>query len=95
MKFIKKVCDKVAGVKELKDEIKSLKKEISERDMVFKRIKMISTSNHYGYSKEDKEYREKNLINMKLRKIFELSCEFDPEEIRDIWGELEELEDMN
>ena len=91
--LIKRLCEKIAGTDELKEEIKSLKKEISDRDIIFKRIKMVSTSNHYGYSKEDKEYREKNCTNIKLRKIFELACEYDPEDIKDMWCILDELEE--
>lgn len=92
--LFKRLCEKIAKVDDYKDEIKSLKNEISQRDLAFKRIKMISTSNHYGYTKEDKEYREKNMINMKLKKIFELACEFDPEGIEDMWCKIEELEDI-
>lgn len=92
MNILKKICEKVAGVEDYKKEIKSLKKEISDRDMIFKRIKMVSTSNHYGYSKEDKDYREKNLVNIKLKKIFELACEYDPEDIKDMWVTFDELE---
>ena len=41
----------------------------------------------------DKEYREKNCTNIKLRKIFELACEYDPEDIKDMWYTFDELGD--
>lgn len=90
--MIRELIDKISGKEKLRKEIKLLEDEISDRDLILKRIKIIATSNHYGYSKEDKEYREKNCINVKLRKIFELACEFDETDELDFWDNLNEKE---
>lgn len=75
--FFKTLCAKIAGVDELQENIKDLQQQIDDRDTIIKRIKIVTTGNHYGYSEKDKQYREENLINVKLRKIFELACTFD------------------
>lgn len=80
MGILKNLCGAIANVDSYKKQIKDLQQQIDDRDTILKRIKMVSTSNHYGYSKEDKEYREKNCINVKLRKIYELAREFDKNE---------------
>lgn len=90
--MIRELINKITGKDRLLQEIKLLEDEISDRDLILKRIKIIATSNHYGYSKEDKEYREKNCINVKLRKIFELACEFDETDELDFWDNLNEKE---
>jgi hypothetical protein len=93
MGIIKKICSKISGKDKLQEEYYRLQKQLKDRDMILKRIKIIATSNHYGYSKEDKEYREKNCINVKLRKIFELAQTFDENDDLDFWDKLDELED--
>lgn len=92
MGFVKELCKKIACVDDYVDEIKELKKEINQRDLTLRRIKMVATGNHYGYSQEDKEYREKYCINLKLKKIFELACKYDKNDELDFWDKLNELE---
>lgn len=94
MNFVVGICRKICGYDALKKEIKKLETEVKNRDIILKRIKIVSTSNHYGYSKEDMEYREKNCINEKLRKIFELATEFDKSDKLDFWDDLGELEEV-
>ena len=89
MEFIRNICGQIAGVKNLQQQIKDLQQQVDDRDTILKRIKIVSTSNHYGYSQEDKEYREKNCVNVKLRKIYELACEFDKNE-DNFWQEDED-----
>lgn len=80
MNLLLKLCRKLDGYDDLLRQNDRLQNKIDDRDTILKRIKIVATSNHYGYSKEDKEHREKNCINVKLRKIFELACEFDAED---------------
>ena len=80
MGMIRKICRKIDGYDDLLKKNDILQNEIDDRDTILKRIKIVATSNHYGYTEEDKKYREDNCINIKLRKIFELACEFDEKE---------------
>lgn len=91
--MIRELFDRISGKEELRREIKLLEDELNDRDIILKRIKIIATSNHYGYSQKDIEYRKKNCINVKLRKIYELACEFDKTDEMDFWDDLEEEED--
>lgn len=93
MGIIKRICGKISGKDKLQEEYYRLQKQLKDRDIILKRIKIVATSNHYGYSKKDKEYREKNCINVKLRKIFELAQTFDENDDLDFWDKLDELED--
>lgn len=92
-KIIKRLCEKICNKDELQKECEKLQKQLDERNLILKRIKIVATSNHYGYSKEDMEYREKNCINVKLRKVFELASEFDKDDKIDFWDELNDKED--
>lgn len=92
MGMIKRLCDKISGNDELREELAVLQDEIHDRDLILKRIKIIATSNHYGYSQKDIEYRKKNCINVKLRKIFELASEFDETDKMEFWDDLEDEE---
>lgn len=93
MGFVIGICRKICGYDDLKKELKDAERDVRNRDKILKRIKVIATSNHYGYSEEDMEYREKNLINSKLRKVFELASEFDETDEMDFWDDIEELEE--
>jgi hypothetical protein len=93
MNLLLKLFRKLDGYNDLQKEKDDLQKDLNDRDIILKRIKIIATSNHYGYSKEDMEYREKNCINVKLKKIFELASEFDKNNELDFWDKLNEEDD--
>ena len=93
MSILVKFCEKIAKKEELLEEIKKLQEEIKERDIILKRIKIVSTCNHYGSSVLDREYRQQNCLDFKTRKIFELASEFDKDDKLDFWQTLDDLEE--
>lgn len=93
MEIIRKFCEKISRIDELRKENEFLRTQVHNRDIILKRIKIIATGNHYGYSEADKAYREENCINYKTRRIFELAGEFDKDDKIDFWDQLGELEE--
>lgn len=93
MNLLRRFCEKVAGADELREEIEHLQTQVRNRDIILKRIKIVATGNHYGYSDEDKAYRDDNCVNYKTRRIFELAREFDKDDKIDYWDELGQLEE--
>lgn len=93
MGIIRKICNKISNVDGLNKEVEDLEKEIRNRDIILKRIKVIATCNHFGTSVADRRFREENCLDFKTRKIFELASTFDKDDKIDFWQDLDDLEE--